>query len=51
MFIICKVNCFIVFQVHLEKEEFERLFKMSYEQFMRKPAWKQVQIKKELKLF
>ncbi|XP_041374750.1 advillin-like isoform X3 [Gigantopelta aegis] len=38
-------------EVHLEQEEFMRLFKMSYESFMRKPAWKQVQIKKELKLF
>ncbi|XP_067686683.1 advillin-like isoform X1 [Haliotis asinina] len=38
-------------EIHLSSDEFKQVFKCSYEEFSKKPAWKQQHIKKGLQLF
>lgn len=44
-------NVFSLFQIYLTDEEFERVFKVSYSEFLTMQPWKQTQLKKRFKLF
>ena len=39
------------FKVHLTDEEFNKIFKMTYQQFTEKPSWKQKELKRFVRLF
>ncbi|KAL5006142.1 hypothetical protein ScPMuIL_017300 [Solemya velum] len=38
-------------EIHLDSDEFERLFRMKYSEFVTKPQWKQTELKKQHGLF
>ncbi|CAF0715415.1 unnamed protein product [Brachionus calyciflorus] len=38
-------------EVHLNEEDFVKIFKMTYQQFREKPAWRQKELKRSVRLF
>ena len=38
-------------KVHLNEDEFQRVFNMTYAQFKEKPLWKQKELKRSVRLF
>lgn len=38
-------------EVHLTSDDFNKIFKMTYEQFKEKPVWKQKELKRSVRLF
>lgn len=42
---------FFVFQIHLDKEEFESIFSMTQEEFRHLPEWKRNDLKRKKDLY